>query len=702
MVIYERSRGEDGKVVERGMCRLTLDPTHMRTTSTFDIVPGGARGSFRPRLPFVSALEKRKLQPLAPRDKTCVNLGVIRDEVLRAGQTPIARWSSCRQRETSALERSIYWLVYEEEQMRKLLLTTAFINSPLQCYYTHEEVNDYVRLCSWSYDPPLALRDEDITEMTGAALDNLFQRIKLEVVAPVRNRGQCTGSRGSVLTLLQNSCSVDGAFREYLEGKKQIEMEYMRQLETWKELIELVAEEKEARVSLLGQFISCQCPVPCNCLLWDIEVLEESAIPLEPAVQITCLFVSIVITERTTLENDLLEERRCELMKMDAQRRLLITAFDTLDNIRKEETKRFTSLLDFHNFSVNMKHKFSEREDIPRKEGQSHSVWCILQRKHKRFCMNYYEYLQTVEYMNVETDARARLEARRLRDFCYIFFNFEFAHRVYIGVEEEQCRQAVVMGVEATRRRSVEELEAIELGRDICPFSFLTEMDKLVRDSRSRHFYETFFAPMMMLLSEQLHEFEQQRRATIRLFETQMRINLQLLFVRTTEGISKRVVARWTFEHQMQNILNNELRMRVRIEKLESEALASHAVAHQWMVEYGWRVSRTVQERGFQCVVDALLDEETSQRHRIECRRAEEHRLLFGTKLCVPNRNGIMPEGSGAECSVNSRSTSAMTASSNMDICQEVIADLSVFFDNKTLLDIFGPGDTAIDSSQST
>ncbi|KAH9586111.1 hypothetical protein LSM04_002190, partial [Trypanosoma melophagium] len=177
---------------------------------------------------------------------------------------------------TNVFSRALYWLSYAEEQERGLIYRSYVASSPLlQC---------------------------DTDAALSALIQDAFARREARLNAFVLHRQQIEADETmerwqNVEEPWERVCHKLRLVQELLEGKLLIWNMFLQQLNIWQQLLQLVVEEKRARLEVLGSFISCKPPLPCRCLLWDMEVLEESAIPLEPAVNLPCLFVSIVIGE---------------------------------------------------------------------------------------------------------------------------------------------------------------------------------------------------------------------------------------------------------------------------------------------------------------------------------------------------------------------------------------------------------------------
>lgn len=170
---------------------------------------------------------------------------------------------------------------------------------------------------------------------------------------------------------------VDKHVQQALHEKYAIWKEYSFFHRDLKARLDLVQEEKKARLEVLGSFISCRYPQPCRCLLWDMEILEESAIELSPAIPRRCVFVSVVLSfGHRRIQEDLLSKRQVILDRWQARLNLMLRTFSTRAYFEMDEQRQREKWSLYHEYCM---HVASQRELL-----LAHKEPCV-QRNLSRF-----------------------------------------------------------------------------------------------------------------------------------------------------------------------------------------------------------------------------------------------------------------------------------------------------------------------------
>lgn len=132
--------------------------------------------------------------------------------------------------------------------------------------------------------------------------------------------------------------------------------------------LNLIQEEKKARLEVLGSFISCCYPNPCRCLLWDMEILEQSAIELSPAIPSRCVFVSVVLSiGHRRIQDDLLSKRQAILDRWHARLDVMVMTFSTRNYFELDEQRQREKWSLYHEYCMHV----ASRRELP-----AHT-WCV-------------------------------------------------------------------------------------------------------------------------------------------------------------------------------------------------------------------------------------------------------------------------------------------------------------------------------------
>ncbi|RNE97784.1 hypothetical protein TraAM80_09144 [Trypanosoma rangeli] len=676
------------------MSQLPLLPQQQRTTTRYEPFAEQKSGSvFRPKLPGIACSDKTLscdaflLQGRhAPLHRAAI-MG------LSTGCTERATF---QQRSVKSLQRSLHWLMYEETRERALIVSTSLAMSPVQCYNTRTSA-DVLPSWRFAHEPPITTSDAELMKMVKNAFRRVLKRTQGETTSPQHLEVEEAACRQrDIVEPWSRRCRKLEITQEMLQGKLMIWKEFMQRLEVWRQLIEVVREEKVARLFLLGQYVSCSTPLPCKYLRWDLELLEESAIPLEPEVNLVCLFVSIVIGENAFLQNSLLAEREEGLSALSGQYRLGFLAFEGIQHIRRDEAERFEMLMGYHAFCM----KLASEESIHATVRLSHHPRSKsprgASRRVKRFSRHYlaeyrgslfipyFTYVRVVNNFGAEKGARAEITAYELVEFCLLMYTYESLCRRVIVSEEEAFMQKLVGDVEAQGRQLIWRAEAEALAQDIQPDQFRNHSHALMQIQLEELGLQLRRTQLQVSI-QLLVEYERLRRGEVMLLETKLRTMGRLMFYGLyCRGRDKYVVLRWMLQRQLHLLMQEEERLRLRIVNDEVDGFSTMATAHSWLVEYGDTMHQASQEQKLQHASCHLMAEHQLIREGIVLRCQWERQVLFKETLCVPvcTTQSRANTPSGRDC--------REAVKPDFDIRQAVICDLSKFLQDELLLTVFG------------
>lgn len=160
---------------------------------------------------------------------------------------------------------------------------------------------------------------------------------------------------------------LEANIQKALEEKHHIWNQYNKYHGHLTARLHLVKEEKKARVEVLAQFISCNYPRPCRCLLWDMEILEESAVELPPAIPPSCVFASMVLSfGHHRMQETLVRQRQRVLDTLHKKMSLEFIAFSTRELFVKDEQRQWEKMCLYQDFCMHL----ASRRDIAGHE------WC--------------------------------------------------------------------------------------------------------------------------------------------------------------------------------------------------------------------------------------------------------------------------------------------------------------------------------------
>ncbi|RNF13606.1 uncharacterized protein Tco025E_06154 [Trypanosoma conorhini] len=676
------------------MSQLPLLPRQQRTTTRYEPFVEQKSGSvFRPKLPSITRSDKT-----LPR--TAVSLqgkyASLHRAALMGLSTGSAERATFQRRSVEALQRSLHWLMYEERRERALIVSTAFATSPVQCYSSGNGVSS---LSPWRFvrEPPILTTDAELMRMLKNAFRRVLERNTSITAAPQHLEAEEAARRQcDIVEPWYRRCTTLGILQELLQGKLMIWNEFVRQLEVWRQLLEVVREEKLARLTVLGQYISCSTPLPCKYLLWDMELLEASRIPLEPEVNLLCLFVSTVVGENGFLQDSLLAEREEELSVLGGQYKLSSLAFEGIQRIRRDEAERFETLLGYNAFCLKLADEKSEHAAVrwPRPPGGnlvggvSHGVrrsylHHVAERRGHVF-LPYFTYIRIVKSLGMERATRAEITAYEFVELCFLMYTYESLCRRVVAAEEEVLMQKLVGDVEAQERQLLWWAEAEALEQDIQPDQFRHRSHALIqsqREERARQLQRTRLQVTIQLLVE----YERARRGELVLLETELRTTSRCTFYAVCgRGGDKCVVLRWMLQHQLHLVIREEERLRLLMVNDEADSIFATATAHTWLMEYGDTMYQAARRQKVQHAGCHLMAELQQIRVGVESRCQWERQVLFEETLCVPvctTRSSVSPPAD-SDCSE--------AVNPDLDIRRVVVSGLSEFLQDEVLLTLFG------------
>eukprot|EP00796_Vickermania_ingenoplastis_P008288 gene8288-5807_t len=301
--------------------------------SLCDIVPHSARFSFSATNMFDIP---RPVFDQVPRGSARSVAALIRRPASESGQGPEL---------PPEVAKHLKWLLYKEEYDRTLIYTEEQETSPIPYYGSFVAPPGEPALVERLRHPP-ALRDVDILHR---GVDAALDRTIAEVLALQEQRPP---RESTPLVTAPNP--VDTFYTEVMKAKTAMFEEYAALHGQLRSRLDLFQEEKRARLEVLSQFISCKYPKPCRCLLWDMEILEESNVELEPAVPPTCVFVSVVLSLSHVIQTDLLERRQRELDGLKKVLDCLYLSSYVYERFVEDERRQWQKLVLYHQYCMQL------------------------------------------------------------------------------------------------------------------------------------------------------------------------------------------------------------------------------------------------------------------------------------------------------------------------------------------------------------
>lgn len=419
--------------------------------------------------------------------------------------------------------RAVRRLIYEETYERGLLLQLAFQSSPTRWYST-ELPNGQDGIVFRKAYAPVMRPDGKLR----ARLNSATAHAMKSIAQPRQEAVQAAAGRHRVLmeSLSANSGTADrhplrltsasstpsqgthsgdnnneGSDRRLFDASFMTLEEVAREKAVlfgqWTRLHrnlsaqwQLFQDEQAERLRLLGHFVSCAYPEPCICLQCDQEVLNMSAIPLEPTVKPLCWYTSVVLSEHhDVLQKEMLRRYEEGLTAMYAEFRVLFISTYTREKLLEEEARRFEKMTRYHEFCLRVAAQNAAAEasstsaasdggtreagkltgkeaeqDVQLPAGAEPRMWRLRQRRlqsYKAFDSPFFSYLIYTEMITVssaEEQVRRTLEeeeaTRRRELVAYMrmdeqfsaFFALERRRRSWIIAEMMESHSAMLTG----------------------------------------------------------------------------------------------------------------------------------------------------------------------------------------------------------------------------------------------------------------
>ncbi|KPA85376.1 hypothetical protein ABB37_01692 [Leptomonas pyrrhocoris] len=419
-------------------------------------------------------------------------------------------------------------IVYEETYERGLLTQLAFQSSPTRWYSTDLPSGGDGIAFRGVYAPTM-LPDEALEMRLNNATSRIMQSIaqpRYEAVQAIaarekqwtdslaalhaapRQGGPSSSSERAAVTPNTNN-TIDAAPVTVEEAARQKELLFRQWTRLHRNLSaqwQLLHEERAERLCLLGRFVSCAYPEPCICLECDQEVLNMSAIPLEPAVQPLCWFTSVVLSEHhDVLQKEMLRQHEEGLAAMYEEFRLLFITTYTREKLLEEEARRFQTMMRYHAFCLRVAAQNASADETGSLHGATPAPNLVTEAA----------FSGTVELPTGADPRMWRLRQRRLQAFKAFDSPF-FSYLVYtemstISSAEEQVRQMLI-GEEATARKELATVMRMDER-----FSCLLALERLDRSWISAEMVESHSAmmsgPLVQLHAAHLAELREKEAA---------------------------------------------------------------------------------------------------------------------------------------------------------------------------------------------
>jgi hypothetical protein len=384
--------------------------------------------------------------------------------------------------------RTVRRLIYEEAYERGLLMQLAFQSSPTR-WYSSELPSGQDGIAFRKVYPPEMKPDAELQARLNSATARAIQSIALprqeEMLATAERHNKCVQSpyaqgnmgvrRLSLTSSNQLLCTdtartafaagVQSPFNNPLTTIEEASKEKSEMFVQWTRLHrnlsaqwQLFQEEEVTRLRLLGHFVSCAHPEPCVCLECDQEVLNMSAIPLEPKVKLLCWYTSVVLRgHHEVLQKEMLRQHAQGLAALHALFRVLFIATYTRQKLLEEEARRFQMMIRYHQFCLRVAAQ-NAREPAPATTtattGSSSKVAAAA------LCSAHAEELeQGVQSLTGMEPRMWRLRQRRLQAYKVFespFFSFlVYTEMITVASAEERVRRRLCEEEAAKRKELV-------------------------------------------------------------------------------------------------------------------------------------------------------------------------------------------------------------------------------------------------------
>lgn len=541
-------------------------------------------------------------------------------------QTPLS--PTARQQQRALSPRAVRRLVYQETYERGLLLQLAVQSSPTRWYSSELPGGAQGIAFRQAYSPEMT-HDAQLQARLCCATAHVMEDIARprQEAAAGRQQRQVSSSSFSFpnggdaqrrlisASLAENSVdgSVVGNHGSLADsagvGIEVATREKEALFEQWTRLHrnlsaqwQLFQDEHAARLRLLGHFVSCAYPEPCVCLECDQEVLNMSAIPLEPTVKPLCWYTAVVLAQHyDVIQMEMLRQHEEGLAAMHDEFRILFIATYTREKLLGEEARRFNKMLHYHEFCLRVAaqdastdsgdHSCNNRdceeqaeEQMVKAEGESSQgvhlpttteerMWRLRQRRlqaYKAFDSPFFSYLVYTEMVTVasaEAQVRAMLvdeEAARRQELAGFvrrdqqysaLVALERRRRTWIAAEAMEAHSAMLSGplvqLHAAHMAELRDKEAATHAR-------LAAREQLV-------FQNAAFAEKQAVVKADYARYKMQLREIRQQF-------LTLLVADRSPASAVEVSRRWLHEQRQSVLIRSEQRLRDQLVLFEEPA----------------------------------------------------------------------------------------------------------------------------------
>ncbi|GET90048.1 hypothetical protein, conserved [Leishmania tarentolae] len=270
--------------------------------------------------------------------------------------------------------RAMRRLFYDEEYERGLLLQLAQQSSPTR-WYSKLLPNGKDGIRFRLLLPPHMTDDKTLHERLYGAIRQATQAIaqprrdaaaveEAHRHAPLwvldnRKVNQFSATEDKSITLERASAEKTLLFKKWSRLHENVSAQLL-----------LFREEAEQRRRLLGEFFSCKHPFPCICLTCDLEVLDMSALELEPTVKPACWYASVVLgRHKDVLQKELLALYLAERHHLYGFFKVEFSALYAYKKLESEESRRFRKMVQYHEFCLRVAASGKHEQQQPQNEG---------------------------------------------------------------------------------------------------------------------------------------------------------------------------------------------------------------------------------------------------------------------------------------------------------------------------------------------
>ncbi|CCW62354.1 unnamed protein product [Phytomonas sp. EM1] len=160
--------------------------------------------------------------------------------------------------------------------------------------------------------------------------------------------------RPSPLTVSRRLAALEEtSTQQATREKERIFAKSCEMLHLLKLLDALLQEERNQRIELLGNFISCRHPLPCACTTGWLSAFAPSSVASDTVeIPSLCFFVATVLEEHVLLQELLLEKRQSELVRLQKVFEMGFFAYSIYQETRDNERWCWEHLMAFHHFCM--------------------------------------------------------------------------------------------------------------------------------------------------------------------------------------------------------------------------------------------------------------------------------------------------------------------------------------------------------------